>query len=182
MNMTSLHFSFDDVIFFGIYLFLDPHLRVCTVNESLRKESATQKMEGLLVSKDTSACHPSSMPTLSVCRGVRSSQVGLGTSTWLAQAAVPPKATCLRIVISSRYLVIKEIIQRDLLLDPQILDVHVLDLAGLVRLPMPLTAVESVSMITSCLRSKSLHKDRMPRPTTPAFATLSSHSTAVPTA
>ena len=36
--------------------------------------------------KVTSARHPSSLPTLSVRRGLRSSPVGLGTSTWLAQA------------------------------------------------------------------------------------------------
>ena len=38
MNMTSLHFSSDDVICFGIFLFLEPKSRVCTVISHCEKK------------------------------------------------------------------------------------------------------------------------------------------------
>ena len=56
-------------------------------NQSLHKETTTLNMEGLGGLKVTSARHPSLLPTLSVRRSLRSSHVGWGTSTWLAQGS-----------------------------------------------------------------------------------------------
>ena len=130
--------------------------------------------------KVTSAHNPSSLPTLSVRRGLRSSPVGLGNYTWLTQgadsltqSAVQHLSTAhaaqhgategndaqsyrassaiefhvhgcdvfedrdlVQVLVHqvgrgppAKYLGHSEIIQSDVLLDPQILDVRVLDLA-----------------------------------------------------
>ena len=69
----------------SFFLFLEPSSRVYTAISHCRKKLLNKTWKSL---KIKSARHSSSLPMLSIRRGLRSSLVNLNTSTWFAQAAV----------------------------------------------------------------------------------------------